>query len=271
MSLSFLYYVLLRYLSGAMQAFRSVFGSFGDLLPSSRVAQLENRLNQAETENGDRKRMYEQQIRELEQEQKNESLKNRELTRELEKTQAQMKRFQGELYNTSEQLRLSGYNLAQERSATRGLQTRLDQCQSLLQTRTQELRNAQAILTIDNEPSDSDILRKIGNLNATVFQCSAQLVENWTYKLEMNQGRKDAHEGAVRFLGQEMADALLSLSEPDGEQEIIAQLAVQACFLNAIRGIISTWDLRGSGSQTEEVYTILRKNGKTLLSSQSVN
>ena len=150
--------------------------------------------------------------------------------------------------------------LARERTKVQRLETELECRGNLLQTRTEELRNVQGILAIPDEPSDVDILRMIQHINAMAFQCSAQLVDGWTFAA----GRKGRHSNGIlaRAIGEGMVEILQS--EPHEEQQVVTQIAAQACFANSVAYIMSAWSFDSEPTLLADLYDALRKKGESL-------
>ena len=150
--------------------------------------------------------------------------------------------------------------LARERTKVQRLETELECRGNLLQTRTEELRNVQGILAIPDEPSDVDILRMIQHINAMAFQCSAQLVDGWTFAA----GRKGRHSNGIlaRAIGEGMVEILQS--EPHEEQQVVTQIAAQACFADSVAYIMSAWSFSSGSTLLADLYDALYKKGESL-------
>lgn len=182
------------------------------------------------------------------------------LKKEQENAQAQSARLQTELTNMQSQLGLYGKELEHERSKVQALQTGLDQSRRLSETRAKELRDAQAMLATNDEPSDSDVLRSFNHLNETIFQCSAQLVEEWTLTRERTDSRLEAYERVVGVVGKPMAEILLADCE---DAEIAAQIVLQNIFTSYSDWILSRWTFEDGGQEIfSDLYTMIRSSGE---------
>ena len=150
--------------------------------------------------------------------------------------------------------------LARERTKVQRLETELECRGNLLQTRTEELRNVQGILAIPDEPSDVDILRMIQHINAMAFQCSAQLVDGWTF----TAGRKGRYSNGTvaHAIGEGMVEILQS--EPHEEQQVVTQIAAQACFADSVAYIMSAWSFSSGSTLLADLYDALYKKGESL-------
>lgn len=157
-----------------------------------------------------------------------------------------------------------------KRDQNQALQTLLQQTKSLSETRAKELRDAHAIMTIGDEPSDSDVLRTFSGLNQTMYQCSAQLVENWSFTSEITQVRRDAYEHSKQLFGG-TADALLHARGE--EQEIATQMVVQATFAHWVQWVLFAWNLPRDeiGTTFTALYGVIGDNGKLSVGSGADN
>ena len=169
-------------------------------------------------------------------------------------------RYRRERDMLSEENQQVNEKLARERAKVQRLETELECRGNLLQTRTEELRNVQGILAIPDEPSDVDILRMIQHINAMAFQCSAQLVDGWTF----TAGRKGRYSNGTvaRAIGEGMVEILQS--EPHEEQQVVTQIAAQACFANSVAYIMSAWSFDSEPTLLADLYDALRKKGESL-------
>lgn len=125
----------------------------------------------------------------------------------------------------------------------RRLTTQHEQMSSLLDTRTAELRDAQAYLSKTDAVADADVERMVVTLNEQIFQLSAQIsdeVTSWGFVGE-DCALQAAWDRMSSLVGSPVANRLLSTPEPD--KNIWVQLGLQAILAVHASWLIVAWDI----------------------------
>ena len=192
-----------------------------------------------------------------------ETLENERLRRKnielYDRLRSEQERYRRDLDIATTEVQRTRKQLTHDREKTKKLETQLEQSQSMLRTRSDELRNVQDILAITDEPSDSEILHLIQDINAATYQCSAQLAEGWPFTLKKTA--RDADDVVLRMVGKGMINVLQS--GPHEEQQVLTQIAIQAFFAASVTWMISAWTFH-SETLLAELYNTLHKNGEFL-------
>lgn len=131
------------------------------------------------------------------------------------------------------------------------LRTSFDQLESLLDTRTAELRDAQAYLTKSDTVSDADVRRMVEDLNAQIYQLSASItaaVATWGRPAD-GEHLRAAYDRASLLIGAPIMRYVLDAA--DGDDHIWAQLGLQAVLAVHTSWLIAMWDVRLSPEENE--------------------
>lgn len=133
----------------------------------------------------------------------------------------------------------------------------------LLETRTAELREAQAYLTKVDDVTDRDVLRTVENLNSTIFQTAAKASDAFQARYLHDQHSVEAEEAGRRLvegwgLSTRLRAALRSVNHND--DSVLVQMALQGVMVSYTRRLCTTWNF-GVGRDFENVYEQMRKQG----------
>ncbi|RDX46323.1 hypothetical protein OH76DRAFT_1311921, partial [Lentinus brumalis] len=131
----------------------------------------------------------------------------------------------------------------------------------LLETRTAELREAQAYLTRVDDVTDRDVLRTVENLNSTIFQTAAKASDAFQARYHHDQHSVEAEEAGRRLvegwgLSTRFRAALRSVNHND--DSVLVQMALQGVMVSYTRRLCTTWNF-GVGRDFENVYEQMRK------------
>jgi DNA repair exonuclease SbcCD ATPase subunit len=120
--------------------------------------------------------------------------------------------------------------------------TRHSQTTALLDTRTLELKGAQAFLTKADSMSGADVVRMVEGLDAEILQTAAFIADHFIFeeKRDVTEEVQAAIERLVELLGPTIVD-LLGTTEHAHDPTLI-QLACQASMAVYSRWIILAWD-----------------------------
>ena len=146
------------------------------------------------------------------------------------------------------------------------LRTAYTNKESLLTTRTSELRAAEAFLNKSDAISYGDVQRMLEHLNAQIFQLAALITDGTTFC----DGRPDGHEleapykKTKRWLGLPLAERLRLSSHADDPTWV--QMALQAIAVGLGAWIINAWDVKLDNSLNAlltNIHQILFERGKS--------
>ncbi|RPD55192.1 hypothetical protein L226DRAFT_562963 [Lentinus tigrinus ALCF2SS1-7] len=134
---------------------------------------------------------------------------------------------------------------------------------AILETRTSELKEAQAFLTKADDVADSELLRMMDALNSKIFQTAASLAEAPQFRY----GRKsvDEVEHAAQklerdgWLGPHLLSALRSIDHT--HDPVLVQTALQAVLTMYVRWLAMSWDLGHYDPEgmLYKLYTVVRQ------------
>ncbi|THG93265.1 hypothetical protein EW026_g7930 [Hermanssonia centrifuga] len=163
----------------------------------------------------------------------------------IERLQGYLHRHRG-LEKELEENRRTNANLSRELKALR-LEQR-DQG-ALLQIRSAELRDAQALLDKTDLASHADVLRMVEKLNSEIFQISALITDSVRFGgVQAEQGFVVAsYATAERFIGPALSKLLTEGHHR--EDPICVQIALQALLVTYVSWIITSWDVTLSHEQ----------------------
>jgi len=170
-----------------------------------------------------------------------------------------------------------GKSLATEVQWLNGETQRLNhdhaQTVELLQTRTAELKGAQAFLTKADRLSGADVIGMVEGLNSEIMQIAAFMAESFvseekmmkrgvTASEEESDELKDARGQATEVLGTNMVDLLRTFQHQD--DPILLQIAFQACMCAYTHWIISSWYFEDPEIEhvLSEIFARVREAGK---------
>lgn len=130
--------------------------------------------------------------------------------------------------------------------------------ESLLETRTVELRDAEAYLAKTDKRSYADVQRMVEGLNAQIFQLAALVTDSFDFipKDGHANNLRDAFQQVERRIGHPFANLLLSSSHDD--DPIWVQMALQATATLFTSFIIDAWDIRFDKNRNSFLTSIYR-------------
>lgn len=139
------------------------------------------------------------------------------------------------------------------------LRTAHQNMESLLETRSSELRDAQAYLSKTDKISHAEVQRKVNGLNTQSFQLAALVADSFSYGKGRVHGDElqIAYEQVEQCIGQPAANLLLSTLHQDDPMWV--QMGLQAVATLAAAVIIDSWDVRISTSSNSFLTKIHTK------------
>ncbi|KAI0704714.1 hypothetical protein C8Q76DRAFT_820428 [Earliella scabrosa] len=115
---------------------------------------------------------------------------------------------------------------------------------TLLETRTAELRDAQAYLTMVDDVTDRDVLDLVHTLNSRIYQTSATIADTFQGRYSCQPGSEQAADQACMQLEQAQAlgpELLHALRTADHSADsVLVQTALQGLMYT--RWLCATWD-----------------------------
>lgn len=124
----------------------------------------------------------------------------------------------------------------------------LEETNKLLETRTTELRDAQAYLGTNDSVSHADVLGLLQKLNAEILQICAHVAETLVPNVGPNPSvviSDSLTARVIAMLGAEGHRCLSSLRQGTGDASFVVQIALQTCITRVAEVLVSAWKLGG--------------------------
>jgi len=171
--------------------------------------------------------------------------------------------------------------LEMSRDESRVVKEKYAQALTLLDTRTKELRGAEAFLTKADTLSGADVISMLNALNSEIYQTAALVAESFQFQPKKlvqgsdtleerpeEQGKVDmteVYQSATDILGSRMVELLKSTEHHD--DPTLVQIAFQAGMAAYSNWIVSAWDFEDPDDERllGEIYGRLRVGGKSLI------
>jgi len=121
----------------------------------------------------------------------------------------------------------------------------------LLEARRLELASAQSFLTTADSLSGTDASVMLEGLNDEIFQVAASMAESFEFrdsKADLGEDRKIACNWVGKHLGPTMLELLRSVRHC--EEQLVVQIALQACMTKLLGRTIPRWNLDRSKDQS---------------------
>ncbi|THG96742.1 hypothetical protein EW026_g5139 [Hermanssonia centrifuga] len=145
---------------------------------------------------------------------------------------------------------------------------------ALLETRTCELRNAQALLDRTDVVSHADAIRMVENLNSEIYQLAALIPDS----VEFQKARRTeteltraAYEGVEMSIGKELVELLATGSVHHGDDPICVQIALQTLLTQFATSIITSWNVRlgkGGNKLLDQIHSEILLNEPLVISAK---
>lgn len=137
---------------------------------------------------------------------------------------------------------------------------------ALLETRTGELKEAQAFLSKADNIADSEVQRVIEHLNSKIFQTAATMADDPQFRYGSQVDGDVAHRASASleqaaWLGSHLLAALRSVDH--SKDSVLVQTAIQACMTTYTRWLATSWDLGLSDPKylLYNLYSLVRERG----------
>lgn len=145
------------------------------------------------------------------------------------------------------------------------LRTAFADQEKLLNTRSAELRQAQAYLSTADRISHADVLGMVERLNADIYQLAASIADAFQYdspSVASSQLTAPV-SGTERFVAQAVIE-LLGIMSRNSDSSFV-QLALQTMLMNVAAYVVESWDVHSDATQNElltRIYEAVLQNGK---------
>ena len=154
----------------------------------------------------------------------------------------QLGQAQGEMDDTKKQLDRREMEMRIANTELEHIKMKHSQTTALLETRTAELKGAQAFLTKADSTAGADVVRMVEGLDAEILQTAAFMADHFVFeeKQHMTDEVQEAVDRLAELLGPKIVD-LLGTAEHANDPTLI-QLACQATTTAFCRWTILSWD-----------------------------
>jgi hypothetical protein len=164
------------------------------------------------------------------------------LAEEIGTLNTQLGQAQGEMDDTKKQLDRREMEMRIANTELEHIKVKHSQTTALLETRTAELKGAQAFLTKADSTAGADVVRMVEGLDAEILQTAAFMADHFVFeeKQNMTDEVQEAVNRIAELLGPKIVD-LLGTTEHANDPTLI-QLACQATTIAFCRWTILSWD-----------------------------
>ncbi|KAM5545517.1 hypothetical protein V8D89_000555 [Ganoderma adspersum] len=131
---------------------------------------------------------------------------------------------------------------------------------ALLDTRTAELRDAQAYLSRPDDVADAEVLHLIEGINSRIFQAAASIADAFRSRYGAQKDLPREAAARVQYLfGDDLTHALCSVDHSD--DSLVVQTVLQAVMTFHVRWLCDTWDFNVTGHKhvLQRIYQLIRR------------
>nr|VWP01540.1 N/A [Ganoderma boninense] len=186
-------------------------------------------------------------------------------TRRLEKADADLvaskhwaQQMEARLHNAE---RHAEETIAQLSRELRRCQSELGMKAALLDTRSAELRNAQAYLTLLDDVTDTEVLQLVNGINSRIFQVAANIAGAFQQRYRNQKDVQASKEAVTRlqaFLDSNLLLALNTVHHAD--DPLVVQTALQAILASCAGWLCATWNDHDD-CPLQYIYQAIRETG----------
>lgn len=174
--------------------------------------------------------------------------------------------LEGRLSNVSGEAARNAAKLSELQREIAHYQKERSNTSALLETRTMELKEAQAFLPKADNVADKEVVRMVEQLNTRIFQTAAALAESPDFQFGMPGDMRAVEEVMQKhekydWLGPHLLPSLRSINHAD--DPLLVQTALQATMAGYARRLATSWDLGRCNAQDlcSNIYTGIRSSG----------
>ncbi|KAH7912710.1 hypothetical protein BJ138DRAFT_1003876 [Hygrophoropsis aurantiaca] len=220
-------------------------------------SRLEKRNQTLEQE---RLRLEDSSKREVEERIKTEAGLQRE-REEKSAAQAVLQRSKTETASLQRQLEVQERESKGTKNELQHLKLQHTELTSLLETRTRELKGAQAFLTKADSLSGADVIKLVEGLNSEILQTAAFISDSFDFDRSQANAEemKEASSRISELMGATMTRYITTMKH--GDDPLIVQIALQAAMVEFTRWMAMTWDYDSLQAEQPlaEIYNDIRE------------
>ena len=204
-----------------------------------------------------------------ERDQLNDQIKNidsqsKGLGEQLKTLNEQLGKTQGQTDGLREQLRRRDTEMQIVVNELTQIKTQHHQTVALLDTRTSELKSAEAFLSKADTMSGADVVRMVEGLNAEILQTAAYIADHFVFsqRADFTEELLEPSGRLEELLGHKMVHLLDIINH--GDDPMLIQLACQASTAAYCRWMILTWDIDDANYDQflKHIYMTVQQGGE---------
>jgi hypothetical protein len=191
----------------------------------------------------------------------------RKLQSEIEDLRDRLAQSQRHVHTFQQQLQRQEQENKILQTESHGLKDQYAHTVTLLETRTSELKGAQAFLTKADSLSGAEVTSMVEGLNSEILQTAAFMADSFKFAGTLASAAQERHEACERveyMLGKRISVMLSSVQH--SEDPMLVQIALQSCLVWHCGCFIRqwSWELDNSGAVQllENIYARVRKAGE---------
>ena len=192
---------------------------------------------------------------------KSESAQARKYKDEHSRALARIEELNAKLVHTQGEARQCAIKLDEMERQLAFVSKKREEVQALLESRTADLRDAQAFLSMTDEVPDTKVLDIVRQLNAAIFQTASNITDEDSLSYGETRPSTDS-DTLKKWLGAPLLVLIRSV-DPDF-LSIVIQTALQAGISQYVANLAGSWDLGAfeeCGKVFKEVYEDIRDHG----------
>jgi len=185
------------------------------------------------------------------------------LHREIQGLRESLAQFQSNRHALEQKLQRQEQDTKILQTESHELQAQHARTLTLLETRTLELKGAQAFLTKSDSLSGAEVTLMVEGLNSEILQTAAFVADSFEFsgtQTYWGSEQNEAYKRVEHMLGQKMAMILTSVRH--SEDPMMIQIALQSCLVYCSAMIGRAWCFEKSHEILERVYANIRQAGE---------
>lgn len=216
------------------------------------IRRLSEDIKRLETDKADSRQKADEEIASIRQDLKHEREGKSAIQRSLRKEQEEKAELRiahqkalTEAGTLRRQLEVKESDIKAARNELQQVRTKLDEVLVLLDTRTRELKGAQAFLTKADTLSGAEVIALVEALNAEIMQTAAFVADSFDFARQPEHATeiKEADTRIKELMGSTMTSLLSTVQH--SSDPLLVQIALQGATVEFARWIVMTWDFDG--------------------------
>ncbi|KAH9924776.1 uncharacterized protein B0H18DRAFT_1119792 [Fomitopsis serialis] len=180
------------------------------------------------------------------------------MTRHVSHWHNETMRCQSEINTSRTNLELAQREISKASKHTETLVKENTQLGELLETRRQELQDAQRFMGTEDTFAESEVVQEVHGLNTEIFNLARSMADG-AVPVQNKDMKRAASEEIIHALGRPFVSVLES-TDPQGDT-ILLEIAIQAAATRFLAWIISTWTRKAeSDSVLSSIYERIRRS-----------